>query len=289
MTFVSEGRKQTANELRARRNRESAIVSARFSRSRLETHRHGREPRTTRESQRCFRPAKNGRFSRLVQSPSIRPRERTSVGPRFRRLKRVHPEGFEPPTLGSEDRCSIQLSYGCKVFCRKDLLPCCQVRRINDDNRLPNLTREPMADKRPKPDKPSPDFPLTAHANGQWCKKIRGKVYFFGVWDDPAAALQKYVEQRDNLQAGRQPRRLSGDELTGPALQSLSASPRKSGETGELDRHTFQCYDNRAHDVLNLAPRWNGRRLNLLIRSHLCSGQQKRDNCVQQASLKSLP
>ena len=26
----------------------------------------------------------------------------------------VHPEGLEPPTLGSEDRCSIQLSYGCK-------------------------------------------------------------------------------------------------------------------------------------------------------------------------------
>ena len=30
---------------------------------------------------------------------------------------KVHPEGFEPPTLGSEDRCSIQLSYGC-VFVR---------------------------------------------------------------------------------------------------------------------------------------------------------------------------
>ena len=24
----------------------------------------------------------------------------------------VRPEGFEPPTLGSEDQCSIQLSYG---------------------------------------------------------------------------------------------------------------------------------------------------------------------------------
>ena len=25
----------------------------------------------------------------------------------------AHPERFELPTLGSEDRCSIQLSYGC--------------------------------------------------------------------------------------------------------------------------------------------------------------------------------
>jgi hypothetical protein len=25
------------------------------------------------------------------------------------------------------------------------------------------------------PPKPYPEFPLTAHPNGQWCKKIRGK------------------------------------------------------------------------------------------------------------------
>ena len=28
------------------------------------------------------------------------------------REAKVRPEGLEPPTLGSEDRCSIQLSYG---------------------------------------------------------------------------------------------------------------------------------------------------------------------------------
>ncbi|MFA5864727.1 MAG: hypothetical protein WC975_08565 [Phycisphaerae bacterium] len=39
-----------------------------------------------------------------------------------------------------------------------------------------------------KPIKPYPTFPLTTHPNGQWCKKIRGKIHFFGVWADPEAA-----------------------------------------------------------------------------------------------------
>ncbi len=34
--------------------------------------------------------------------------------PRFSEaLVLVHPDGFEPPTLCSEDRCSNPLSYGC--------------------------------------------------------------------------------------------------------------------------------------------------------------------------------
>lgn len=31
-------------------------------------------------------------------------------------FKKMHPAGVEPATLGSEDRCSIQLSYGCKML-----------------------------------------------------------------------------------------------------------------------------------------------------------------------------
>ena len=32
-------------------------------------------------------------------------------------VRMVRPEGLEPPTLGSEDRCSIQLSYGRRRSC----------------------------------------------------------------------------------------------------------------------------------------------------------------------------
>jgi hypothetical protein len=59
--------------------------------------------------------------------------------------------------------------------------------------------------QRIKPRKPYPSFPLTAHNNGQWCKKIRSKVHFFGVWADPQAALNKYLRVAADLHAGQQP------------------------------------------------------------------------------------
>ena len=43
-----------------------------------------------------------------------------------------------------------------------------------------------------RPVKPYPEFPLFAHNNGQWCRKIRGKLYSFGRWEDPTSALKKH-------------------------------------------------------------------------------------------------
>ncbi|MCX5653813.1 MAG: tyrosine-type recombinase/integrase [Planctomycetota bacterium] len=59
--------------------------------------------------------------------------------------------------------------------------------------------------RRKKPVKPYASFPLTPHNNGQWCKKVRGKIHFFGIWEDPQAALANYLRVAADLHAGRQP------------------------------------------------------------------------------------
>jgi len=71
-----------------------------------------------------------------------------------------------------------------------------------------------------KPNKPYSSFPLTPHPNGQWCKKIRSKVHFFGVWAEPSAALERYHTLAADLHAGRpaQPSKVSGD---GPTVKDV--------------------------------------------------------------------
>lgn len=56
-----------------------------------------------------------------------------------------------------------------------------------------------------KPEKPTSDFPLFPHANGRWAKKVRGKTRYFGPWDDPDGALQEWLQQKDDLLAGKNP------------------------------------------------------------------------------------
>src|SRR5262249_48882366 len=93
-----------------------------------------------------------------------------------------------------------------------------------------------------KPAKPYPEFPLTPHPTGCWCKKIRGKLHYFGTWDDPDGALKKYLEQRDALHAGRKPREET-DGVTVKTLANAFLNAKQAlVDSGELSPRAWQDY-----------------------------------------------
>ena len=94
-----------------------------------------------------------------------------------------------------------------------------------------------------KPAKPYPDFPLFPHATRRWAKKIRGKFHYFGPWADPDGALKKYLDQRDDLHAGRTPR-VSGDGFSvRDLLNRFLTSKKLLADSGEITARTLADYN----------------------------------------------
>jgi integrase len=93
-----------------------------------------------------------------------------------------------------------------------------------------------------KPEKPYPDFPLFPHATRRWAKKIRGKLHYFGPWDDWQAALEKFQEQRDDLMAGRTPRG-NRDGLTVRELCNRFMTAKETQkDAGDIVASTFNAH-----------------------------------------------
>ena len=120
-------------------------------------------------------------------------------------------------------------------------------KTINSDNAKPVVATTA---------KPHKDFPLTAHRNGQWCKKVRGQIHYFGPLSDPDAALRRWLDEKDDLLAGRKPRRgRQGQEVADLVFRFLD-SKKKLVESGELNPRTWGEY----YDVGQIVVSTFGRR-----------------------------
>jgi integrase len=89
-----------------------------------------------------------------------------------------------------------------------------------------------------------PDFPLFPHAVGQWAKKVRGKLHYFGPLDKPQDALNLWNDQKDDLLAGRSPRaKGSGGGLAVRDLVNhFLTAKQQLMQSGELTSRSFQDY-----------------------------------------------
>jgi integrase len=96
-----------------------------------------------------------------------------------------------------------------------------------------------------KPGKPRPDFPLFPHARGYWARKVLGRLHYFGkVDDDPKgeAALEKWLDERDDLLAGRTPRTGQNGLTIADLCNRFLNNRREKLNSGKLSAVSFADY-----------------------------------------------
>jgi integrase len=108
------------------------------------------------------------------------------------------------------------------------------------------MTRSILA-KRPrtksgKPSKPRKDFPLFPHDSGQWAKKVRGKLFYFGKWENPKAAEDKWNRDREALLDGRNPDDARHGDSIGWLCNVFMDSKQLQHDRGELTKRALGDY-----------------------------------------------
>lgn len=92
--------------------------------------------------------------------------------------------------------------------------------------------------------KPRHDFPLTPHRGAkQWCKKINGRVHYFGKLDDPDSAEKRYLAEKSDLESGRTPKPAQvtlGRVDVSFACNAFLTAKRRRVESQEITERTWQ-------------------------------------------------
>lgn len=88
----------------------------------------------------------------------------------------------------------------------------------------------------------SEKFPLYLHKTGQFAKKVRGRVFYFGR--DRSEALAKWQEQEDDLRAGRmvRPKSEAATATVSHACNLLLTQKRALVDSGEFSMRTWRDY-----------------------------------------------
>ncbi len=93
-----------------------------------------------------------------------------------------------------------------------------------------------------KPAKPHPGFPLFPHATRRWAKKVRGKMHYFGPWDDPQGALAEWLRVKDDLLAGRATRPKTEGLPLRELLNRFLTAKQRLVDSGEIRQRSWDEY-----------------------------------------------
>ena len=135
----------------------------------------------------------------------------------------------------------------------------------------PAKTARKVVKSKDRPAKPYPEFPLTSHACGQWCKRIKGRLFYFGSWKTGTYqdALKRYESEIHDIQAGRDRNGRIMREIDDPLplhdlVNQCLTEKLDDVERGELTRRSLHDYTatgkrlvqvfGRARDVTTIQP-----------------------------------
>lgn len=102
--------------------------------------------------------------------------------------------------------------------------------------------------------KPHSAFPLSRHPRGYWCKKVKGKLHYFGKIEGDEkgqAALSLWLEQKDTILATGKKPRAKDDRLTILEVCDLFMERKEHLlNNGEIVKATFEDYQRSCERVL---------------------------------------
>ncbi len=102
----------------------------------------------------------------------------------------------------------------------------------------PATPRTTKATRKPKP---KGTFPLFQHRNGQWAKKVNGKLYYFGT--DKDAALERWKAEMDHIMAGRPVPRSDGTPQLAELGNVFHADCMQRVASGTLAKRSADEYE----------------------------------------------